>query len=90
VSEKGPLLGPHRTLGHAEEGPPTERNGMSESDPTGYGESPDTGDVPSSSNLVDGVPGEDRADAGDQDITLTTDDEAQRDDETARPGNTSG
>jgi hypothetical protein len=60
---------------------------MTESDPTGYGESPDTADGPTSSNLVDGVPGEDRADGGEQDVTLTTDDEAQRDDTTARPGN---
>jgi hypothetical protein len=63
---------------------------MSESDSTGYGESPDTADAPSSSNLVDGVPGEDRADAGAQDTTLTTDDEAQRDDLPTRPGNSSG
>lgn len=57
---------------------------MSESDPTGYGESPDTADA----NLVDGTPGNDPADGGEQDITLTTDDDAQRDDLPARPGNT--
>ena len=61
---------------------------MSESDHTGYRESPDTTDGPSASNLVDGVPGEDRSDGGEQDEgTLTTDDEAQRDDGTVRPGN---
>jgi hypothetical protein len=61
---------------------------MSESDPTGYRESPDTTNGPANSNLVDGVPGEDRSDGGEQDeVTLTTDDEAQRDDGTIRPGN---
>jgi hypothetical protein len=54
---------------------------------TGYGESPDTTDGPTDRNLVDGVPGEDRADRGERDTTLTTDDEAQQDDSTARPGN---
>jgi hypothetical protein len=61
---------------------------MSESDPTGYRESPDTTNGPATSNLVDGVPGEDRSDGGERDeATLTTDDEAQRDDGTIRPGN---
>jgi hypothetical protein len=58
---------------------------MSDSDPTGYRESPET---------TDGPVGEDQR--GDQDTgapadedatTLTTDDEAQRDDSVMRPGN---
>ncbi len=57
---------------------------MSEPDPTGYGESPDTADA----NLVDGTPDNDPADVGEQDTTLTTDDDAQRDDLPTRPGNT--
>jgi hypothetical protein len=49
---------------------------MSEPDPTGYRESPDTaGDAP--------------AETGADDVTLTTDGEAQRDDSVARPGNQS-
>lgn len=61
---------------------------MSESDSTGYGDSPDTTDGPSAGNLVDGVPGEDRSDGGERDeVTLTTDEEAQRDDGLIRPGN---
>jgi hypothetical protein len=60
---------------------------MSESDNTGYRESPDTTDGPTNTNMVDGVPGEDRLDGGEQNTTLTTDDEAQRDDGTVRPGN---
>jgi hypothetical protein len=64
---------------------------MTESQPTGYRESPDTTDADSSSNLVDGTPGNDASDGGERDtVTLTTDDEAQRDDGVARPGNTSG
>jgi hypothetical protein len=58
---------------------------MSQSDDTGYGESPDTTNGPSRSDLVDGAPGEDRSD-GDE-VTLTTDDDAQRDDGLIRPGN---
>jgi len=58
---------------------------MSESD-TGYGDSPDTTDGPSG-DMIDGTPGEDAADRGEQDTTLTTDDDAQRDDSIARPGN---
>ena len=58
---------------------------MSQSDDTGYGESPDTTNGPSQSDLVDGAPGEDRSD-GDE-VTLTTDDDAQRDDGLVRPGN---
>ena len=64
---------------------------MSESDDTGYRESPDTTDGPTATNMVDGVPGEDRSDGGEQDeVTLTTDDDAQRDDSAARPGNAAG
>ena len=63
---------------------------MSESDHTGYRESPDTSDGPTDANLVDGVPGEDRADAGESDVTLTTDDEAQHDDSVVRGGNQAG
>ncbi len=62
---------------------------MSESDPTGYGESPDTTDVRSQDNMIDGAPGQDQSDGGERDTTLTTDDDAQRDDETSRPGNLS-
>ncbi|MGY1620325.1 hypothetical protein ACI797_26605 [Geodermatophilus sp. SYSU D00691] len=62
---------------------------MTESQPTGYRESPDTTDADSSSNMVDGTPGNDASDGGERDVPLTTDDEAQRDDGVARPGNTS-
>ena len=53
---------------------------MSESDPTGYRESPDT---------TDGPVGEDQTDDGapEGSGTLTTDDEAQSDDGVVRPGN---
>jgi hypothetical protein len=58
---------------------------MSESDPTGYGESPDTtdGDVGPGGSQQEGSsgPAEDGA-------TLTTDDDAQHDDGIVRPGNT--
>ena len=61
---------------------------MSESDSTGYGESPDTTDGPTGDNMVDGVPGQDRSDGGEQDeVDLTTDEDAQRDDGLIRPGN---
>ena len=60
---------------------------MSESEHTGYRESPDTTNGPTNTNMGDGVPGEDRSDGGEQDTTLTTDDDAQRDDGTVRPGN---
>jgi hypothetical protein len=57
---------------------------MSESDPTGYRESPDTtdGDVGPGGTQQEGVerPAEDGT-------TLTTDDEAQQDDGIVRPGN---
>ena len=52
---------------------------MSETDETGYGESPDTTDGPV--EVSDADPGEG---AG---TTLTTDDEAQEDDSVMRPGN---
>jgi hypothetical protein len=61
---------------------------MSET-PTGYRESPDTTDGPSPENMIDGTPGNDVADAGEQDVPLTTDDDAQREDSEARPGNAS-
>lgn len=60
---------------------------MSESDSSGYRESPDTSDGPTSGNMVDGVSGEDRSDGGERDITLTTDDDAQRDESVVRGGN---
>jgi hypothetical protein len=60
---------------------PTPRSTMTEPDPTGYGESPDTGDGPV---------GEDQtADGPEGGATLTTDDDAQEDDALARPGNSS-
>jgi hypothetical protein len=60
---------------------------MSESDQTGYGDSPDTTDGGVGRDMVDGTPGNDQADAGEQDTTLTTDDDAQREDSPERPGN---
>jgi hypothetical protein len=63
---------------------------MSETDHSGYGESPDTSDGPTDANLVDGVTGEDRADGGERDVTLTTDDDAQHDDSVVRGGNQAG
>ncbi|RFU23137.1 hypothetical protein [Geodermatophilus marinus] len=57
------------------------------SEPTGYRDSPDTTDGPTDTDLVDGVPGEDRSDGGERDTTLTTDDAAQREDGVVRPGN---
>jgi hypothetical protein len=53
---------------------------MSESDPTGYGESPDTTDGPVG-------PGVERERPGEESATLTTDDDAQKDDGIVRPGN---
>ena len=57
---------------------------MSEPDPTGYRESPDTTDGPVG-------PGGEQMDGGDGggggDVTLTTDSEAQREDSVLRPGN---
>jgi hypothetical protein len=58
---------------------------MSESQSTGYGESPDTAD--SDENLIDGQTGDNAGDRGERDTTLTTDDEAQRDDSVVRGGN---
>ena len=56
---------------------------MSESDPTGYGDSPDTTDGPVEDDQQDAAQGA----AGNGDVTLTTDSEAQRDDSVMRPGN---
>jgi hypothetical protein len=68
-------------------------------EPTGYRESPDTTDGPAGSqgdtpgDLVDGTPGQDPGDRGERDTEpsssgpLTTDDDAQDDHGTARPGN---
>lgn len=55
------------------------------SEPTGYGESPDTsdGDVAPGSEQVEGQ--QENSTAGS--ATLTTDDEAQEDDGVMRPGN---
>jgi hypothetical protein len=61
---------------------------MSENDRTGYSESPDTADA--DENLIDGQTGDTASDGGEQDTVLVTDDEAQRDDSVARPGNTAG
>ena len=55
---------------------------MSESDHTGYRESPDTTDGPVAEDQADG-----HADPGGDGATLTTDDDAQRDDSIMRPGN---
>ena len=52
---------------------------MSESDPTGYRESPDTTDGPVGDDQTGDLP--------DGDATLTTDDDAQHDDGVVRPGN---
>ena len=52
---------------------------MSESEPTGYRESPDTADGP----VAEGLEG----DGPEASATLTTDEEAQSDDGVARPGN---
>jgi hypothetical protein len=56
---------------------------MSESDPTGYGDSPDTTDGPVEDDQQGGAQNAEGAD----DATLTTDSEAQRDDSVMRPGN---
>ena len=63
---------------------------MTESDRTGYHESPDTADVDVDANLIDGQTGDNRSDGGERDTVLLTDDEAQRDDDPARPGNAAG
>lgn len=59
---------------------------MTESQPTGYHESTDTADT--DENLIDGKTGDDVSDKGAADTVLLTDDEAQRDESVARPGNT--
>ena len=56
---------------------------MSESDPTGYGDSPDTASGPVREDQQDDA--QDAEDTGE--ATLTTDSEAQRDDSVMRPGN---
>ena len=53
---------------------------MSESDPTGYRESPDTADGPVADDQTD-------VDAAEGSATLTTDEDAQADDGVVRPGN---
>jgi hypothetical protein len=58
---------------------------MSEADRTGYHESADTADA--DENLIDGQTGDNPSDGGEQDTVLLTDEEAQRDDSVARPGN---
>lgn len=63
---------------------------MSEPDTSGYGESGDTSDGPTGSDMVDGVPGENAFDGGERDVTLTTDEDAQRDDSVVRGGNQAG
>lgn len=57
---------------------------MSESDPTGYRESPDLSDGPVTESQASGQDGEAPAEDG---ATLTTDAEAQREDSVMRPGN---
>jgi hypothetical protein len=57
-------------------------------DPTGYSDSPNTTDPTDGGNLVDGTTGHNRSDRGELDMTtLTTDDDAQREDAVVRPGN---
>ena len=56
---------------------------MSESEHTGYRESPDTSDGPVQRDQSDGGDGEASG------ATLTTDDDAQREDSVTRPGNQS-
>ncbi len=61
---------------------------MTESESTGYQESPDTADA--DSNLIDGRTGDNAGDRGEQDTVQRTQDEAQRDHDPTRPGNASG
>jgi hypothetical protein len=61
------------------------QRGMSDSESTGYGESLDTADA--DEDLIDGQTGDTPGDGGESDTVLVTDDEAQRDDSVARPGN---
>jgi hypothetical protein len=56
---------------------------MSESDPTGYRESPDLSDGPVNESQESDQDGE----AAEDSATLTTDAEAQREDSITRPGN---
>ena len=58
---------------------------MSEPEPTGYRESPDTTDGP----VAEDQAGERTGGAPEEGVTLTTDDTAQRDDGVVRPGNQS-
>jgi hypothetical protein len=60
---------------------------VTDPDRTGYHESQDTADA--DENLIDGRTGDNRSDGGEQDTVLLTDEEAQRDDSVARPGNSS-
>ncbi len=56
---------------------------MTEPESSGYHDSPATSDP--DGDLVDGTPGHDRGDAGEKDtVTLTTDEDAQRDDTIVR------
>ncbi|MBB3677729.1 hypothetical protein [Modestobacter versicolor] len=61
---------------------------MSDTDPSGYGESPDTADA--DENLIAGQTGDNASDGGERDTVLVTDDEAQRDEDVTRPGNAAG
>ena len=58
---------------------------MTEPESSGYHDSPATSDP--DGDLVDGTPGHDRSDGGENDVTLTTDSDAQRDDSVVRGGN---
>ena len=64
---------------------------MTEDGRTGYHESPDTADA--DENLIAGRTGDNASDGGEKDTesnsdtVLVTDDDAQRDDSVARPGN---
>jgi len=66
--------------GNTDDQRPRQRRTMSESEQTGYGDSPDTSDGPV-------APGAEQADGAEGDATLTTDDAAQREDSVERPGN---
>jgi hypothetical protein len=60
------------------------RTAMSESDPSGFGDSPDTTDGAVAPGAEQTGGPDDRPEG---DATLTTDDDAQRDDSIERPGN---
>jgi hypothetical protein len=66
--------------GACDQDAPDRRKSMSESDRTGYRESPDTTDGPV-------APGGEQIEGSDGEATLTTDDDAQREDSVERPGN---